>query len=228
MARRTNPLSYVQVGTYVYFGGITLGALRVDDSAIREIDDSLEIAERSGHDFALAQARETLGFALVHRDTTAERDRGRQLLAQVSEMFVRQGQQGCDVPLIEVYLARESARRGNRDEAIPLMRAAADHLVRQGQLLCAGIPATGVLVQTLLDRGTDGDVAEAQAAIERLAAAPADEDLVIRDIWLLWMRALLGRAHGDEAGYREYRDRYRDMAGRLGFDGHIAWAEAMP
>ena len=58
------------------------------------------------------------------------------------------------------------------------MRAAVDHLVREGQLLGWGIPATGVLVETLLDRGTDGDVAEAEAAIERLAAAPADEGLV--------------------------------------------------
>ena len=56
---------------------------------------------------------------------------------------------------------------------------------------------------------------EAEAAIERLAAAPADEGLVIRDIWLLRMRALLARAHGDETGYRDYRDRYRD-------DGDIA------
>ena len=26
----------------------------------------------------------------------------------------------------------------------------------------------------------------------------------------------------------DYRDRYRDMAKSLGFEGHIAWAEAMP
>ena len=32
-----------------------------------------------------------------------------------------------------------------------------------------GISATGVLVETLLDRGADADVAEAEAAIERLA-----------------------------------------------------------
>jgi hypothetical protein len=38
----------------------------------------------------------------------------------------------------------------------------------------------------------------------------------------------MSRAHGDEARYREYRDRYRHMAKRLEFDGHIAWAEAMP
>ena len=90
------------------------------------------------------------------------------------------------------------------------------------------IPATGVLVETLLDRGADGDVAEAQAAIDRLAAAPADDGLVIRDIWLLRLRALLARAHGDETAYRDYRDRYRAMATSLGFEGHIEWAEAMP
>jgi hypothetical protein len=108
------------------------------------------------------------------------------------------------------------------------MRAAVDHLFRDGQLLLWGIPATGVLVQTLLDRGADGDVAEAEAAIERLAAAPSDEGLVIRDIWLLRLRALLARAGGDAATYAHLRDRYRDMARTLGFEGHIAWAEAMP
>jgi hypothetical protein len=142
-------------------------------------------------------------------------------------VFVRRGYLLCDLPFVNVYLARERARRGDRDDAIPLMRAAVDHLFREGQLLVWGIPATGVLVETLLDRGADGDVAEAEAAIERLAAAPADEGLVIRDIWLLRLRALLARAHGDAAAYAHLRDRYRDMARTLGFEGHIAWAEAM-
>jgi hypothetical protein len=91
-----------------------------------------------------------------------------------------------------------------------------------------GIPATGVLVETLLDRSADGDVAEAEAAIERLVAAPADEGLAMRDIWLLRLRALRARAHGDDAAYAPFRDRYRDMARTLGYEGHIAWAEAMP
>jgi hypothetical protein len=228
LARSTNPLSYASVVTYVYWGGITAGVLRPDDSAMREIEEALQIAERSGHDFALAQARETLGFALVHRDSTAERGRGQQLLAEVGEMFLRQGQQRGDLPLVEVYSARERARRGDRDEAIPLMRTAVDQLVRQGQLLGLGIAATGVLVETLLDRGTDGDVAEAEAAIERLATAPAEEGLAWREILLLRLRALLARAHGDAAAYADFRDRYRDMAKTLGFEGHTAWAEAMP
>ncbi len=108
------------------------------------------------------------------------------------------------------------------------MRAAVDHLFREGRLLLWGVPATGVLVETLLDRSAENDVAEAEAAIERLAAAPADEGLALRDIWLLRLRALLARAHGDTAAYAQFRDRYRDMAKTLGYEGHIAWAEAMP
>ena len=107
-----------------------------------------------------------------------------------------------DLPIANVYLAREMARRGDRDEAIPIMRAALDDLVGAGQLLSWGIPATGVLVETLLDRGADGDVAEAEAAIEQSATARADGGLALHEIWLLRMRALLARARGDETGYQ--------------------------
>ena len=54
------------------------------------------------------------------------------------------------------------------------------------------------MVETLLERGAGDDVAEAEAAIDRLAAAPDDDGLVVREVWLLRMRALLARAHGDE------------------------------
>ena len=80
----------------------------------------------------------------------------------------------------------------------------------------------------LLDRGAEGDVAEAHSAIDRLATLLAEEGSVMRDIWLLRLRALLARAHCDAAAYKDLRDRYRDMARTLGFEGHIAWAEAMP
>ena len=67
MARSADPMSYATVVTYVYFPGIPFGVLRPDDSAVREIEDALRIAERSGDDLALAIARLTLGLALVHR-----------------------------------------------------------------------------------------------------------------------------------------------------------------
>ena len=228
MARSADPLTYAGAVTYVYSVGIVTGVLRPDDSAVGEIQDALRIADRSGDHFALADAQMTLGLALVHRQTASERDRGQQLLAEVSNMFVRQRHHVADLPLVEAYSARETARWGDLDDAIQPMRAAVEHFFREGQLLAWGIPATGVLAETLLDRGADADVTEAEAAIARLAAAPADEDQAVRDIWLLRLRALLARAHGDDAAYAQLRDRYRDMAKTLGFEGHIAWAEAMP
>jgi class 3 adenylate cyclase len=228
MARRADPLSYALCVTYLYSPGIPFGVLRPDDRAMREIEDAVQNAEQSGDDLALTVARMTLGLALVHCHTAAEHDRGQKLLAEVGEVLVCRGHNLGELPIVEIYLARERARRGDRDDAIPLMRGAVDHLFRDGQLLAWGIPATGVLVETLLNRGTDADVADAEAAIDRLAAAHHDDGLPMRDILLLRLRALLARAHGDAAAYTHFRDQYRHMARTLGFEGHIAWAEAMP
>jgi len=228
MADKYDPMSAATVVGWTYTTGIIFGLLNPDDRTVREVEDALRNAERAGDDFALSQTRVTLGFTLIHRATAAERGRGQHLLTEVSEMALPRGQALCDMPLVDVYSARERARRGDRDEAIPLIRAAADHLFREGRLLFHGIPVTGVLVEILLDRAADGDVAEADAAIERLAAAPADEGLVIRDIWLLRLRALLARARGDDDdAYRDLVSRYRATAKTLDFEGHIAWAEEM-
>jgi AAA ATPase-like protein/adenylate/guanylate cyclase family protein len=228
MARHADPASYAGVVGYVYLMGIPFGVLRSDDRALHEIEDALRIAERSSDDVVVGFIKAALALALLHRQKTAERDRGQKLGSEVCEVLVNQGRNLCDLPIIDVYLARERARRGDRDDAIGHMRSTVDHLFRTGRLLLWGVPATGVLVETLLDRCADGDVAEAEAAIERLAAAPADEGLAIREVWLLRLRALLARAQGDESRYREYQGRYRDMAKTLGFEGHTKWAEAMP
>jgi adenylate cyclase len=125
-----------------------------------------------------------------------------------------------------MYNAYERARRGDREDAVAILRTAVDDSFGSGQLPHCFL-ATRALVETLLDRPDDGDVAEAEAAIERLEAAPAEDGLVLREVWLLRLRALLARARGDEVTYREFRDRYRDMASSLGFEGHTEWAEAM-
>jgi hypothetical protein len=227
MASSVDPLSYVRLVAGIYFAGIPGGALRADDSAIGEIEDALRIAERSGDDLALVLAQMALGVALVQRQTAAERDRGQKLLAEVSEVLPRRGHNLCDLPIVNIYLAREWARRADREEAIALMRAAVDGLFREGHLLGWGFPATGVLVETLLEDGADADGAEAEAAIDRLARLPTD-GLVVRDIWLLRLHALLARARGDDAAYAHLRDRYRGTAKMLGLEGHIAWADEMP
>ncbi|AGB26858.1 adenylate/guanylate cyclase family protein (plasmid) [Mycobacterium sp. JS623] len=228
MAQSADPASYAGVVGYVYLLGVPFGVLRPSDVALREIEDALQIAERSSDDVVVRFTQATLGLALMHRQDAADRERGQKLAAEVSEAFLTEGHNLCDLPGIQVFLAREKARGGDRDDALRLIRDAVDLLFRDGQLLLWAIPATGVLVDTLLDRGADGDVAEAKAAIERLASAPAGEGLAMRDIWLLRMRVLCSLASGDKVGYQSYRDRYRAMARTLRFEGHLQWAQAMP
>jgi hypothetical protein len=227
MARSRDPVTHALVAATTYGFAIGGGVLRADDGVVREIEEALRDAERLSGDTALGSVKFFLGIALTYRDALVDRERGLELLAQVRDMYLRERSRLYQVPTADVYIARERARRGDRDGAILAMRKAVDDLFQQGQLTsCFG--AQVFLVEILLERGADGDVAEAEAAIDRLAILPTEEASVLRDIWLLRLRALLSKVHGDESAYRDYRDRYRDMARTLGYEGHIAWAEAMP
>ena len=148
LARSADPASHAMTAGYVYMG-IPHGVLSPDDAALSQLEDALRMAERSGDDLARSTARMVLGMALVHRQSDAERDRGEKLLAEVSEVFLQLRYSLSDLPIVNVYVARERARRGDRDGAIPLMRAAVDHLFREDQLLLWTISAAGVLVETL-------------------------------------------------------------------------------
>jgi class 3 adenylate cyclase len=226
IARGIDPMSHALVMTYKYFVSIPAGVLLPDDTALCEIDEALQIAERSGDDQALGLARLTMGLALVHRGSE-DRDRGLEVLAQVRDMCLQERFFLSELPIVEVWIAFARAERGYRDLAIPPMRKALDDLFDEGQFAYC-VAATGVLVDTLLNRGGEGGFREAEAAIDRMAAAPGGDGLVFREIMLLRLRALVARAHGADTEYRECRDRYRAMATSLGFEGHMKWAEAMP
>ena len=227
MARGTDAWTRSLVVQSVYGGGAENGVLVADDVALREIEDALLIAERSGDDLALGAMWDTMGIVLMHSDSPADRERGLALLGQVRDLCLNGRYLFFELWAVDVYTARERASCGDRDGALPLMRAAVEKVFRAGVFPhCDSF--TSALVETLLDRGADGDITEAEAVTDRLAAASADVGLVIREIWLLRLRALLARAHGEDTAYRDYRDRYRDMARTLGFEGHIAWAEEMP
>ena len=89
-------------------------------------------------------------------------------------------------------------------------------------------PSTALLVESLVRRGGPGDLEEAEAAIERLAAEPVEPGFILYELPLLRLRALVAEARGDHASYVDYRDRYREMARRVDFKPHIKMAEAMP
>ena len=126
------------------------------------------------------------------------------------------------VPVVDIHVAQEKARSGDLDGAIGLARAVVDDLFDSGGAIWS-VLATTVLVEALLRRAADADLQEAQAAIDRLAAVPTDPGLVLHEIPLLRLRALLARARGEEAGYRELRNRYRARATECGFEGTWRW-----
>jgi hypothetical protein len=225
MVRATDPMSYAYVVNVIYNPAITCGLLLPSDTVLREIEGALRIAERVADDVALGIARTALGIALVHRDCAADRERGLELLEQLREMCLGERYFMMLLPFGPVYIAREKGRRGDRDGAVALLRKAVDDIFDIGQL-GAFVPATAVLVETLLARGTDDDVREAEAAVHRLASAP-EAQFVARDITLLRLRALMARACGDENAYEDLVHRYRAMATSLCFEGHTAWANLM-
>ena len=138
MACSADPMSYAFAVAWAYFPTVSNGVLRPDHSVVHEIEEALRIAERSSDDLAVTFVRATLAVALVHRQAAADRDRGQQLLAEASEVFLRQRCLLSELPLVNVYLARERARLGDRDDAIRLMRAGVDHLFRDERLQGVG------------------------------------------------------------------------------------------
>jgi hypothetical protein len=226
MARHSNPATLAGVAIWGYACAVHYGVLRADDSTVRILEEAVQTAEVASNDVALSVTKYGLGGALLYRDAEADRHRGLELVVQARDSWLRQ--QIClqIVPNTELWVAREEARRGDRDAAIAMMRKAVDGMHRTGRLAHA-VWGTSLLVETLLERGAEGDLAETQEAIDWLANLSADDGSAMLEITLLRLRALLARARGDHVAYRDLVSRYREMAESLGFQGHIAWAKAM-
>jgi adenylate cyclase len=225
IARAVDPITSAGVMWATYITAIAYGVLPPDATALRDTAEALALAEQSGDDFALDLARTAHGVTLVHQHGP-QREAGFNLLAKIRERALNQQFALIALPIVDIHLAREKAQLGDLDGAIALARTVVDDLFASGGCIWSAL-ATTVLVEALLQRRGGGDLGDAQAAIDRLAAAPTDPGFVLHELALLRLRALLAGAHGDETCYRDYRDRYRTMATSLGFEGHIAAAEAM-
>ena len=224
MARKTDPVSLAALVGYKYTG-LPRGMLLADDAALTEIDDALQVAERSSDDIAVVLLRIALGLALVHHDS-ADRQRGFDVLAQLREICIKQGCALNALPIFDVYAARETAAHGDLDGAVRQLRAIADEMFETGHLGNVDM-ATVTFVEALLARGGDDDLGEAEAAIDRFEYLAVEFPWAARDVAVLRLRALLSQVHGEEAAYQEMMERYRAMATSLGYEGHMKWAEEM-
>jgi class 3 adenylate cyclase len=223
MARNSDPATLGLVVTWTYGVGMVYGVIAADDPAVQAIEEAVQIAQSSSSDTALTYAEYALGVALLYRGVGDDRDHGLELAVQAREW--QRERVPFLVPVTGALVAWERARRGDRDAVIPAMRKAVDGLHQEGHL-GYGIWGAGVLAETLLDGGTEGDLAETQEVLDWLANLPDDGSAIV-GITLLRLRALLARAGGDDVAYRDLVSRYHAMAESLGFEGHIAWAAAM-
>ena len=226
MARSVqDPSTYVATILLKYGFPVENGVFLPDAISDQETAQALERVERVGDDFARGAARLTRGIVLANQ-LGRQRATGLELLAEYRDGSKQQGNSQWLMRFDMIESAKERARLGDLEGAIALGREAVDFLFESGDMISRG-PVVTVLVESLLRRGAEGDLSQAEAAFERLTAAPTDPGFVLHELPLQRLRALLARAHGDEAGYRKFADRYRTMANDLGFEGHIAIAATM-
>ena len=185
----------------------------------------LRSPHRGSNDFALAGSDFNLGTVLVRRDDPAERDRGMKLLTHARDVSLPERAPSV-APVAALWIARETAKRGERQAALPMMRKALEVLHQEGRLGWE-VMGTGLLVATLLEDGAAEELAEAEALIDRLANLSFDDDSAMVEIMLLQARAMAAHAHGDDVTYRELAGRYRTMAESLGYEGHVDSAQVM-
>ncbi|MGE5694609.1 MAG: ATP-binding protein, partial [Candidatus Sericytochromatia bacterium] len=219
LGRSTDPMSKGVMFAITYGMAIGNDVVVPDESAMQDLQGGLDAAERSADDLAVAFSVFTMGLVLVSRKAT-ETERGLGMLRQSREMAASDRFYRSHIPLIDVWIGHALAGQGDHEGALPLLRAGVAQLFDEGQFgYCDA--ATRFLVYELLFDGTDVQVREAEAAVERLAAVHVLEGLAIHEIALLELHAHLARRRGDPLSYRKLRDAYLDRATALGFEGHV-------
>jgi adenylate cyclase len=224
MARTVGGITQFAVTIYGYAVPVLNCALLPYASIVRDTYVALENAERFGDDVSLAWAQIGHGMMLT-RLSDADQAVGLELLQKGREQALHHGDL-LTATMADVATAIHKAQIGDIEGAIAMSRTILSHLFDSGEMLFRG-PVTTVLVESLLRRNTATDLREARATINQLAAVPTEPEFVLYKLPLGRLRARLARAHGDDATYLGLADHYRAMATSLGFEGHIAAADAM-
>jgi hypothetical protein len=95
------------------------------------------------------------------------------VLAELRDMCAKQRYALNAVPYFDVYAGREKAALGDLEGAVQQLRTITDEVFKTRHLGNVDVAAEA-LVETLLERGCDSDLAEAEAAIDRMENRPVD------------------------------------------------------
>jgi len=225
LARSVGATTRPFVQLYKYAAATQNGAVLPDAQDVAQAAETLEVAQRSANNTAVAYALLNRATTLIHTDSD-ERSAGFEFLAKAREIFVDEQLIVALRRMSDIEIARERARSGDLDGAIELATAVIVEQFDTGEMIFRG-PATTVLVEALLSRGSTADINDAERAIDRLAAVPTEPGFVLHELPVLRLRALLACAHGDKAGYQQFLERFRAKAQEADFEGYLAQAQAM-
>ncbi|OAN37857.1 ATP-binding protein [Mycolicibacterium iranicum] len=224
MARCSNAETLSGAIAWTYGIAMQYGALEADEFLMRTSEEAVQIAQSASNDRAMGLAGYTLAVTLLNQEDGADRRRGLKLMRETREIWLRRKIHFL-LPVTDVWVARETASKGDLEAAITAMRQAVGDLQTSYPFYC--VWATGVFVQTLLERHSQGDMAEAERAVAWLADLATEQDSAMIEISVLRLQALLAGARDDKLTFADHVRSYRDRAESLDLKGHIAWSQTM-
>ena len=220
IAEKFDSFSRATIITYKY-AGIPRGIFLASDDVLREIESVLKQVERSSDDITMVMLRLTFGIALIHHG--ADPARGYEGLRALRETCIEERFALNMLPIFDTYLALERAQHGEVEFAIQQWGAIVEDMERGDKLSNIDLPLI-FMAQQLLSLG---DYDEAARVVKRLMLVAVNYQWRSREISALQLEVQIARARGDDAAYRDYRERYREMANDLGYEGHMKWAAEM-
>jgi adenylate cyclase len=225
-ARDDRRMNLALMTSVMYAFCMIFGALASDDDAVAEMSEVEQISVECGDDIAVAMAQMAHGLVLSRRPDRSEREFGFELVRRASAAQQARGTLLSTVAMADVEVIRLTADAGDVDGAVEYGNTVVERSIENGEWMFRGA-GVAALAEVLLLRGSVADFEEAQRRADQLAAIATEPGFVLNEIALLRTRAMLARAKGDAVSCRDYADRYRAKAMALGFDGHVAMAEAM-
>jgi adenylate cyclase len=225
MARSFNATTRILAQIYKFAGAAANDAIVPDAEDIAVTLESLAIARQSGDNTAVAFSHLNRAMALLH-SPEGDQQAGLEELTAAREIIIREKLTMTLRRLTDLEFARAKLRSGDLDGAAASARQVLDEQFATGEKIYRG-PATAVLGQALLGRGTKHDIEEAQGTIDRLAAVTTAPGFVLHELPLLRLRAILARITGDERSFELLLTRFRKTALAADFEGCLAQADAM-
>jgi adenylate cyclase len=225
LARAFDPNTRALAQLYRYAASTQNGAVLPTEVDIACTTEFVEIARQSGDNTAVTFSYINSASTLLHCPA-GDRAAGLAALATAREMLDREKLTMTLRRMTDIEFARDFALNGDLDRAIDLSRTVLREQFDTGEMIFRG-PATTVLVEALLSRGSPVDVDAARRAVDALDTVPTDPGFMLHELPVLRLRALLARECRDGVGYREFVARFRQKALAADFEGYLAQAEAM-